>query len=255
MPCGACGANTEPDQPFCTACGADLRAAAPPPTPVQPPQPAAPPAPPRQPPPLPSERSVTAQPQRKPGLSGGAIAGIVAGALVVLLLLVAGGFFLLRGAFGPGASSVVVTAPTPPPSTPPAITPTETVEPSTSTSDQAPPGTPDDGIVTDAEARDVVTRFMDYRLAMDVAASKTLCSKNMLTGADTKPLVNDKYWRPESYEIVKTTPDLMYIHVAVMGVWPSGNEPLIFSVWRDPETATVLIDGMLDPANVPELVK
>jgi hypothetical protein len=67
--------------------------------------------------------------------------------------------------------------------------------------------------------------------------------------------VNDKYWRPESYEIVKTTPDLMYIHVAIMGRWPSGDEPSIFSVFRDPETGLVLIDGMLDPANVPELWK
>jgi len=100
----------------------------------------------------------------------------------------------------------------------------------------------------------VVTEFMDYRLAKNVSASKKLCSKNMLSG-ETLSLVNDKYWRPDSYEIVKTTPDLMYIHVAIMGAWPSGDEPSIFSVWRDPSNGRVLIDGMIDPENMPELYK
>ena len=56
-------------------------------------------------------------------------------------------------------------------------------------------------------------------------------------------------------EIIKSTPDLMYVHVAIMGSWPSGDEASIFSVWRDPSSHKVVIDGMLDPANVPELWK
>jgi hypothetical protein len=242
---------------FCGACGADLRTVAPPPVAQQP---VAPPVAPLQPPPLPSQRVAPPQaaappPQAKGGLSSGAIAGIVAGVLVVVALLGVGALFVLRGMSGSGPP-VVVSTPTPPLSTPPAAAaPTTSVDASADAGAETSPEAPSEEIVTDAEARDVVKKFMGLRLAMDVAGSKKLCTKNMLNGEDTKPLVNDKYWRPDSYKIVKTTPDLMYIHVAIMGVWPSGNEPSIFSVFRDPETGKVLIDGMLDPTNVPELWK
>ena len=76
----------------------------------------------------------------------------------------------------------------------------------------------------------------------------------MLTGQNGS-FVNDKYWAPDSYKIVKSTPDQMYIHVAIMGNWPSGREPTILSVFRDPASGKVLIDGILDPSEFPNLVK
>jgi hypothetical protein len=168
-------------------------------------------------------------------------------AAIVLLLVVCGvGVFAAMGLFGWGTKTVTQTLPTPSAVT--TATPAQPAQPA------EPPAAPSDAIVTDLEARGVVTKFMDYRLAQDVAGSKTLCTAKMLSG-ETLTFIDDKYWRPDSYQIIKTTPDLMYIHVAVMGQWPSGDEPLIFQVYREPESGKVLIDGMLDPAEFPELLK
>jgi len=212
-----------------------------------------------EPPPLPGGK--------KPGLSGGAIAAIIIGVVVVLALIGVGGYLAFAG-FSKFASDpgTIVSAPT---TTSSASSDSDAADSSTtsdadsgdsgaSTSDSASSGSDTtsnagDGLVTDSEARAVVKQFMDYRLAHDVAASKTLCTKNMLTG-ENGSFVNDKYWAPDSYEITKTTPDQMYIHVTVMGDWPSGREPTILSVFRDPDSGKVLIDGMLDPENNPDLV-
>ena len=187
------------------------------------------------------------------------------GGLVLLVLVGVAGFFLFRGFTTPKTDQLrsVVEAPAPPASSTLASTPppaSSSTPPSTSTdassSAAVSSGASDSGgddIVTDAEARDVVKRFMEFRLAHNVAGSRTLCTKNMLKG-ENGSFVNDKYWAPDSYEITKTTPDLMYIHVTVMGMWPSGREPTIYSVWRDPASGKVLIDGMLDPENNPDLV-
>jgi hypothetical protein len=64
----------------------------------------------------------------------------------------------------------------------------------------------------------------------------------------------DDTWRPETYEIVKTQPDLMYIHVVVLTNWPSGDEYMIWSTMKDPSTGRPLIDGTLDPQYVPEML-
>jgi hypothetical protein len=94
---------------------------------------------------------------------------------------------------------------------------------------------------------------MEARLAQDVAASKEYVTEQALAG-EFGSFVNDVYWRPDSYEITKLTPDQMYIHVTVMGQWPSGREPTIYQVYREPETNKILIDGILDPELFPELV-
>ena len=205
---------------------------------------------------------------RRGGLSTGAIIGIVCGAIALVLLMGVGGFFAFKSLTGSKQPGV-------PPTTTSAQSNSASVASSTaSANEETSPGEPGatttaggsattapsttsaakDDIVTDAEARAIVKKFWDYRIAGNLAASVALCSKNMRTG-DNGSFVNDKYWHPDSYKIIKTTPDLMYIHVAIMGQWPSGDEPVILSVWRDPESGKVVIDGMLDPQYSPELVK
>lgn len=209
--------------------------------------------------------------QPKRPLSTGAIVGIVSAVVVGVLLLGVGGFFGIRALLAPkgDVSDVVVAKPdassiTASPSSSAVATEsgesTAAEPPSAST---IPPVTgesaevleeTDPGVVTDAEARDVVKKFMDLRVARKINASKEYCTRKMLIG-ENGSMINDIYWRPDSYKIKKTTPDLMYIHVAVMGAWPSGNEPTIYSVFRDPKTGKVLIDDMIDPETSPELWK
>jgi hypothetical protein len=211
---------------------------------------------------------------KKPGLSGGAIAGIIAGVVAVLILLGVGGVFALRALLAERpAPQDIVAMPTPSTPPPPASTvATSSAEASSasdtpgsstaasdlgaSTSSDAAAGakTEGDTLVTDAEARAVVKKFMDLRVAHKIQASKAYCTRKMLTG-ENGSFINDVYWRPDSYKIKKTTPDLMYIHVAVMGEWPSGSEPTIYSVFRDPKSGKVLIDDMIDPEHSPELWK
>ncbi len=258
MHCASCGAALEPDSSFCGSCGAPVPAAAPgtaaPPQPlpdasaatvpmpvaVEPPPVAAPVyAPPPQ---AAYSAPVTAAPPKR-GLSTGAVIGIVAGVLILLLLLCGGGFVAYR-AFFAGRSPAPAAAPPSKPSAP---------KGSTSATEAAPVAAPSDAVVTEAEARDVVNQFLTLRAAGDIEGSKALCTQKMLTGPDAD-FVNDKYWNPDSWELTKFTPDLMYIHVTSMGVWPSGREATIFQVYREPESGKVLIDGFLDPEMFPELV-
>jgi hypothetical protein len=275
MQCPTCGSAIAPGDAFCPKCGADVRAAssAPPPpgTFPQPPPPAATqPLPSPEPPPFPAGQQPPAAQQPKRSLSTGAIVGIVSAVIVGVLLLGVGGFFALR-AFAPKGepsdvivakpdSSSIVASPAPSADATESGESTAAEPPSAST---VPPVTSesaevleeaDPGVVTDAEARAVVKKFMDLRVARKINASKAYCTRKMLTG-ENGSFINDKYWRPDSYKIKKTTPDLMYIHVAVMGMWPSGNEPTIYSVFRDPKSGKVLIDDMIDPENSPELWK
>jgi hypothetical protein len=208
---------------------------------------------------------------KKPGLSTGAIVGIVSAVIVGVLLLGVGGFFGVRALLAPKGeptdvivtkpdSSSVAASPSPSADATESGEPTAAEPPSAST---IPPVTSesaevleeaDPGVVTDAEARAVVKKFMDLRVARKINASKAYCTRKMLIG-ENGSMINDIYWRPDSYKIKKTTPDLMYIHVAVMGMWPSGNEPTIYSVFRDPTTGKVLIDDMIDPETSPDLWK
>lgn len=227
MNCPVCGAPLSPGDGFCGSCGADVRAVtAPSVGPLQLGYPAP---------------SQPAQPKR--GLSTGAIIGIVAGVLLLGLVLVGGAGLLAFRAYTSGKTT---TASAPQPAQP-APAATSTLEPA---AEATAPAT--DGIVTEAEASAVVTQFLDMRIAGDIEGSKAFCSQNMLTGENGE-FVSDRYWKPDSYTITRTTPDLMYVHVTTMGAWPSGEEPTIYSVVRDPESGTVLIDGMLDPATSPEL--
>lgn len=156
---------------------------------------------------------------KKSGLPAGAIVGIVIAVLVGVLLLGAASLY----AFG-------------------VLAPKKTVE-------AADPGYV---VVTEAEARDVVTRFIELRAKKNISASRALCTARMLKGSDGD-FVNDQYWNPDSFKIVKVTSDQMYLHVASMGMWPSGEEPTIFSVFREPESGKVLIDGFIDPETSPDL--
>lgn len=227
MNCPVCGAPLSPGDGFCGSCGADVRAVT---APSVGPLPSGYPAP-----------SQPAQPKR--ALSTGAIIGIVAGVLLLGLVLVGGGGLLAFRAYTSGKTT---TASAPQPAQP-APAATSTPEPA---AEATAPAT--DGIVTEAEASAVVTQFLDMRIAGDIEGSKAFCSQNMLTGENGE-FVSDRYWKPDSYTITRTTPDLMYVHVTTMGAWPSGEEPTIYSVVRDPESGKVLIDGMLDPATSPEL--
>lgn len=242
-----------PVQPVASHTGAP-----PPPLPVAPPAAALPPLPSASNPQAPGPPPLPGQPAdagAKRGLSTGAIVGIVVGSLVGVLVLGAAGFFAY-GAFAPKKATVttVTSAPVPKPATTAKTTipATESALPSA-----APPAaTADPGeyvVVTAAEAKAVVTQFLSLRAAKNIAGSKALCTSKMLAGPDAD-FVNDRYWNPDSFEITKLTPDQMYIHVTSMGMWPSGREPTIFSVYREPESGKVLIDGLLDPANSPELV-
>ncbi len=234
MNCPNCGTQVVPGDAFCPSCGADVRA-------------------------------VTAQtgaetPGAKKPLSTGAVVGIVAAILFGLLLVCGVGAFVARGILKP-KQPTVAEAPAavskPKATTDPAKTPGDTSAPATggTTAGGAPPSSPpSDGLVTDSEAREVVGKFINLRIKGDIEGSKALCSKKMLSG-ESGSFVNDKYWHPDSFEITKTTPDLMFIHVTTMGDWPSGREPTIYSVWRDPESGKVVIDGMLDPESAPDLVK
>jgi hypothetical protein len=269
MQCPTCGAPVAQGSAFCENCGTDVRAvtqqAPPPAQPSQPyPQQYAPPAgpyPPQQPQPYPPQQYAApgyqqpgyppqgyAAQQQAPRKGAGAVVGIVLAIVLGLVVVGVGGYFVYTGMFAgakkpssPASPSAVATAPAAP--AVPATPVTETA-----------PAAPSDEIVTDSEAVAVVTAFMKARLAQDVVTSKTYCTKQFLSSSDGKTFVNDKFWHPDSYEITKLTPDLMYIHVTVMGDWPSGREPSIFSVFREPASGKVLIDGMLDPANFPELV-
>lgn len=250
MLCPQCGSPIAPGTAFCETCGADVRSvtqpapAAPPqqpyaqqPTQPYPPQPY--PAPAYQQPGYPQQPYAPAAAPKK---SSGAIVGVVIAVLLLVAILAVGGYFFASGAFAPKKPGSTVATSTP---APVAVEPTESA-PATDPTAELP-------IVTDAEARQVVTAFMEARLAQNVAASKLYCSQNFLNG-ESKDLINDRYWRPDSYEITLLTPDLMYIHVTVMGNWPSGREASIYSVWRDPESGKVVIDSMLDPEMFPELV-
>lgn len=205
------------------------------------------------PPPFPTQPAPSAA---KTGLSTGAIIGIVAGSLVGVLLLGAAGFFAFR-AFSPRQPVVPVVTSTPVTKPKPVVAsePTPTAPVADAPTPVAPTADPGEYVVvTDAEAKDVVTRFLTLRAAKNIAGSKALCTAKMLAGPDGD-FVNDKYWNPDSFKIIKLTPDQMYIHVTTMGAWPSGDEATIFQVYREPESGKVLIDGFLDPADFPELVK
>jgi len=285
MICPLCGRQTAPGDTLCTSCGGDLttsslQASPPPlplpgqPVPVSPemPPPPPPPATPAgaavpPPPPLPTAAAPQAPapppfptqptpPVRKAGLSTSAIVGIVIAALLGVAILGTASFFALwfltpREATTTRAAPVDV-APSPEAQAEPTVVATEPA------SSVAPPAaTPQHGeyvVVTEAEARDVVTRFIELRSEKDIEGSKALCTVKMLRGPDGD-FVNDQYWNPDSFRIVKVTPDQMYMHVASMGVWPSGEEPTIFSVYREPETGKVLIDGFIDPETSPDLYR
>ncbi|MDZ4168162.1 MAG: zinc ribbon domain-containing protein [Coriobacteriia bacterium] len=265
MQCPACGAEVASDGAFCGSCGASLQAQAPPdpgaayppahPAPVAPASPAAPPVQPGQyigPQPAAAASPAPAAPPAKRGLPAVAIVAIVVGALILACAVVGGGLFAFR-AFN-ASDEVALPAVTPPAPAPSAVA-TEMPDPALEEPDptvEEPAAT--DAIVTEDEASAVVTQFMDTRASGDIEGSKVYCSKTMLAG-EYGDFVSDKYWKPDSYKITRTTPDLMYVHVTTMGMWPSGEEPTIFSVLRDPDSGQVLIDGMLDPENVPELWK
>lgn len=221
MNCPVCGAPLNPGDGFCGSCGADVSSVSSPS--VQPPASAYP-----------------APARPKSGLSAGAIIGIVVGVLALGLVVVGGGGLL---AFRAYTSGKTVTTSAPEPAAVETVAPEPAVETTTPAAD---------GVVTEAEARTVVTQFLDTRIAGDIEGSKAFCSQNMLTGENGE-FVSDQYWAPDSYTITRTTPDLMYVHVTTMGAWPSGEEPTIYSVVRDPESGKVLIDGMLDPEYSTEL--
>ncbi|MDO8915746.1 MAG: hypothetical protein Q7W16_06655 [Coriobacteriia bacterium] len=197
-------------------------------------------------------RALPAQPHAavsKPRMSSGAMIGIAVGALVGVILLGVAGVFVFRALSATRVADVLrASTPAPQPAVPQAPVPAPT--------DVTPGATDDPGsyaVVTQAEARDVVTRFLTLRAAKDIAGSKALCTPALLAGEDAV-MVNDKYWNPDSFELTKFTPDQMYIHVTSMGIWPSGREATIFSVYREPESGRVLIDGFLDPEFFPEYV-
>lgn len=253
------------------------------PMPVVAPAPAAQPAPqpapaayPQQPPqgaqPVYSPQPGAAVPPRR-GLSGLAIAGIIVGVLVGIVVLGVAGLFAFRAVTSGGDTPVEV------PVSPP-VTQTEPaegtgVEPGTempgggdaetggaTEGDSGDAATGDaaggeseseDGIVTDAQARETVAAFMDARMAKDVTKSRSYCTKTFLNG-EWKDALKDPTWRPDSYEIVNSSPDLMYVHVVVSERWPSGDEYWIYSVVIDPAAGKPLIDGTLDPQYVPELL-
>jgi hypothetical protein len=166
--------------------------------------------------------------------------------LAGLLVLVAASGFAARGLWIATGGTKVVSAP--PATQQPAVPPPTAENPGAPATTPVPdPGTAKPGdatLVTDAEARDVVSKFINMRIAGDIAGSKALCSTNMLSG-EFGDYVNDKYWKPDSFEITKTTPDQMFIHVTTFGIWPSGREPTIYSVFRDPATGKVVIDGLI----------
>jgi hypothetical protein len=246
MQCPSCGSPIVSGGAFCENCGADVRGQQPAAAPYAP-QPAAAPYAPQPGQPYAQQPAYGQQPYPPVApakRSSGKVVGVVIAVVLVAAALCVGGYLFATGAFAPK---------TPPggPGTPSAAA--TTTAPSTAVTTPSTVTTTPDAVVTDAEARSVVTAFMEARLAMDVAASKTYCSAKFLAG-EMKPLIDDKYWRPDSYQITKLTPDLMYIHVTVMGDWPSGREATIYSVWRDPDSGKVVIDGFLDPQFFPELV-
>lgn len=222
-------------------------------------------------PPATAQAPASAQPKR--GLSAGAIAGIISAVIVGIVVLGVGGYFGVKTMLAPKSepSGVIVAKPDPASivsTSSLSDVATDSVEPSASAlasplveAGESPEAQPaeipektEPGVVTDAEARDVVKKFMDLRVARKINASKQYCTRKMLTGKNGQ-FINDVYWRPDKYKIKKTTPDLMYIHVAVMGMWPSGWEPTVYSVFRDPKSGKVLIDDMIDPETSPDLWK
>jgi len=257
MHCASCGAALDPGSVFCGSCGAPVSAAPPesPPSAVAPADAAATvplpvaaqtpssPAPVYAPPPAAYQAPAAAPPAKK-GLSTAAIIAIVFGVLLLLLLVCGGGYFAYVAFFGGRSAAPTNTAKPAKLATP---------KPSAAATEPAPTATPSDAVVTEAEARDVVDRFLSLRASGDINGSKALCTQKLLSGSDAD-FVNDKYWNPDSWELTKFTPDLMYIHVTSMGVWPSGREATIFQVYREPESGKVLIDGFLDPEMFPELV-
>ena len=261
MYCPSCGVQVTPGDAFCRSCGADVRGLSSPQQPTQHMAAAPPPPPPGvaavPPSPSPQGANAAAAPAAKKGLSSGAVVAVVAGILVLVLALGVAGFFAVQGFMAFRKSATVGSATTgqtePLPES--SIVATEAPDEKAADPGQGSAGAKsgDAGIVTDAEARSIVDQFLVMRIKGDIEGSKALCTKNMLTGENGQ-MVNDQYWHPDSFEITKTTPDLMYIHVTTMGEWPSGREPTIYSVFRDPETGTVLIDGMLDPESSPDLV-
>lgn len=282
MQCPNCGEPISPDTAFCPRCGMDLRAITQPQPPQQPSPQAPPPPPPGfqptavmpqvPPPPPPGAYGAATPPPPMPGqpkkkLSTGAVVGItiaaVLGALIVLVGLGFAGYALFVPKVVTTVGQASTLAPEPEQSASASSSSdaqstgseSAAADGSSSSSDSADAAgsssTSDwsakDELVTDAQAREIVQKFWDLRIAHDISGSKALCSQKLLK-SDDGTFVSDKYWRPDSFKIVKTTPDQMYIHVAIMGQWPSGDEPVVLSVTKDPETGKVVIDGlMVDP--------
>lgn len=276
MNCTQCGTPVPAGSAFCPACGAPVAQVPAPssyPQPSETPPPLPPvaptqPMPVAQPQPVPAQPAPSApqsaapytqqgqvasayqQPQPSPrkGLSPGAIAAIVVGAVALLAVLIVAGVFVVR-VVGPrlAAQDTVTEAPVETPETEePAIEAPPAVE-------EPEPAAPEDGVVTDLQARDTVAAFMDARMARDVALSNSYCNEDFLNG-EWSDLLADPTWYPERYEIVNTAPDLMYVHVVVLENWPSGDEYWIYSVYLDPDSRKPLIGGTIDPNNAPELI-
>lgn len=168
------------------------------------------------------------------------------GAVVLLAVVGIGSVFALRAVSSRATDTATEIVETP-------VTPPVVEQPAPEDPAAEEPAPADDGLITDAQARATVTAFMDARIQRDVELSNSYCTPNFL-GGEWKDALKDDTWRPESYEVVNSAPDLMYVHVVVRESWPSGEEHWIYSVFLDPESGKPLIDGTLDPANVPELI-
>jgi hypothetical protein len=174
-----------------------------------------------------------------------------------------GGFLAYRGLSGkdkPAASASAAAAAT----TAPATTTGDAGEPASATTA---PATTGDAADTDAggggssapaaltkqEAKGVVNEFLSLRDQGRIDASLTLCSRDLFHVAVWRDMVNDQYWNPWSWTLPEAT-RLADDRIAVtsLGVWESGEEPVVFAVIRDPDTGQTLISGFLDPNDLSE---
>ena len=199
----------------------------------------------------------TSSPGQAPLPSGGGrrgmSTGLIIGIIAVVAVVAVGGFLAYRSLSGKKDKPVAAASvqPVAAATTPAAVAGDDAGSGSSSGAGSTTGGT---GAVTEQEAVDVVDKFLTLRDEGKIDASLSLCSGDLFHVAEWRDYVTDQYWNPDSWTITKTEPlEQGELAVIAQTVWPSGEEPMAYAVWRDPDTGQVQLTGFLDPNDLSQI--